>query len=91
VGRLSSPPEDPDHRVVGIAASALIGGEALAVLSGLAPGNAELRGGLQPLESSLLAGFSLVVLALGTGGVLLRWDFHLPSGSRGPSTSHHAE
>jgi len=59
---------------LGLAVALLIGGQALAVATGLASGEAEPAGFSWALVVGSLAGYSLAVIAMGIGGVLLLRD-----------------
>lgn len=68
---------------LGIAVGMLVGGQLLAVLTGLASGEAEPTGWPWALVVASLAAFSLSVVALGAGGILLLTDLFRPRNSPG--------
>ena len=59
---------------LGLAAALLIGGQALAVVTGLASGETEPAGFSWALVVGSLVGYSLAIIAMGIGGVLLLCD-----------------
>jgi len=59
---------------LGLAAALLIGGQALAVVTGLASGETEPAGFSWALVVGSLVGYSLAIIAMGIGGVLLLRD-----------------
>jgi hypothetical protein len=59
---------------LGIAVGLLVGGQALAVVTGLASGEAEPTGAWWALVLALLAAYTLAVIATGVGGALLLRD-----------------
>ncbi|MBL7201178.1 MAG: hypothetical protein ISS56_13650 [Anaerolineae bacterium] len=64
---------------LGVAAGMLIGGQALAVVTGLASGEIEPAGLWWALVVASLAVYSLALVAMGVGGVLLLRDlFQVP-------------
>jgi hypothetical protein len=66
---------------VGIAIGLLVGGQVLAVATGLASGDAEPTGWRLGLVLASLAVYSLSVAATGVGGLLLLRDLYKPLGS----------
>lgn len=64
---------------LGIAAGLLVGGQALAVVTGLASGETEPVGWQWALVVTSLAGYSLAVITAGVGGLLLLRDLFRPS------------
>jgi hypothetical protein len=71
---------------LGIAIGTLVGGQALAVVTGLASGDIEPTGWQWVLVLASLAGYSLALVAIGIGGVLLIRDlFKSPSAPTGPN------
>ncbi len=66
---------------LGAAAGLLVGGQALAVVTGLASGDTEPAGWQWALVLASLAAFSLALVAIGTGGVLLVRDLFSPPAS----------
>ncbi len=58
----------------GIAACLLVGGQALAVITGLASGEIEPTGWQWAIVLASLAGYALALVAMGIGGVLLLRD-----------------
>ncbi len=58
----------------GISVGALVGGQLLAVLTGLASGETAPAGWPWALVLASIAAYSLAALALGVGGILLRAD-----------------
>lgn len=62
-----------------VAAGLLVGSQALAVVSGLASGETEPGGLWWALVLILLAGYSLTLVIIGIGGVLLLRDLFKPS------------
>ncbi len=62
-----------------IAAGLLVGSQALAVVTGLASGRIEPTGLWWVLVLMLLAGYSLTLVAIGVGGILLLRDLFTPS------------
>jgi len=70
---------------LGIAAGLLVGGQVLAVVTGLASGESEPAGWWWALVLASLAVYSLALVVIGVGGVLLLYDlFELP---RSPAES----
>ena len=59
---------------LGLAVALLIGGQALAVVTGLASGETEPAGFSWALVVGSLVGYSLAIIAMGIGGVLLLRD-----------------
>lgn len=59
---------------LGIAVGSLVGGQALAVVTGLASGATEMAGWPWALVLASLAIYSLALVAIGVGGVLLLRD-----------------
>ena len=59
---------------LGLAAALLIGGQALAVVTGLASGETEPAGFSWALVVGSLVGYALAIIAMGLGGVLLLCD-----------------
>ncbi len=65
---------------LGIAVGSLVGGQALAVVTGLASGEMEMAGWPWALVLASLAVYVLALIAIGVGGVLLLRDlFKAPS------------
>jgi len=64
---------------LGIAVGLLVGGQVLAVLTGLASGAAEPAGWWWALVFASLVLYSLALVAMGVGGVLLLRDLFKPS------------
>jgi peptidoglycan/LPS O-acetylase OafA/YrhL len=58
----------------GVAAGLLVAGQAFAVLSGLASGEAEPAGWLLPVAIAVIIVYILALLALAVGGILLLRD-----------------
>jgi len=56
---------------LGIAFVMVVGGQALAVVTGLADGSTEIGGWQWMLVLGSLAGYSLAIVAMGIGGILL--------------------
>jgi len=73
----------------GIAAGMLIGGQGLAVVSGLASGETERVGWLLALVLASLVLYTLALIAMGVGGVLLLRDLFKPSPTPTGSTQVH--
>lgn len=61
---------------LGAALVLLVGGQVLAVVSGLANGDAKPEGMPWVLVIASIAGYTLAVIALGVGGVLLARDLY---------------
>ncbi len=61
---------------LGIAVGLLVGGQALAVVTGLASGETEPAGWWWTLVLTSLAVYSLALVAMGVGGVLLLHDLY---------------
>jgi hypothetical protein len=69
----------------GIAAGLLVGGQLLAVVTGLASGDTEPEGGWWMLVLAAIVLYSLAVIVIGVGGVLLLRDLFRPP--RSPTES----
>jgi len=52
----------------------VLGGQALAVITGLASGETEPTGWPWILVAGAIGGYTLCVVAMGVGGCLLLWD-----------------
>ncbi len=74
---------------LGIAIGLLVGSQALAVITGLASGRIEPSGWQWVLVLMLLAGYSLALVAIGIGGVLLLRDLFKPSPDIDTESSDH--
>jgi hypothetical protein len=61
-----------------VAVGLLVGSQALAVVTGLASGRIEPTGVWWVLVLTLLAGYSLTLIAIGVGGILLLRDLFKP-------------
>jgi hypothetical protein len=71
---------------LGVALGLLAGGQVLAVVTGLASGETEPAGGWWALVLASIAGYSMALVAIGIGGILLLRDlFRAP---RPPGRSH---
>jgi hypothetical protein len=69
---------------LGVAAGSLVGGLALAVAAGFASGDAQPAGWLFALVVGAIAVYSLALVAIAVGGVLLVRDLFRPLHSRSP-------
>ncbi len=63
---------------LGIALALVVGGQAIAVVTGLADGSTEPTGWQWMLVLGSLAGYALAIVAMGVGGVLLLRDVFKP-------------
>ena len=63
---------------LGIALVLVVGGQALAVVTGLADGSTEIGGWQWALVLATLAGYSLAIVAMGVGGILLLRELFTP-------------
>ena len=63
---------------LGLAAGLLVGGQVLAVVTGLASGESEPAGWWWALLLASLVGYSLALVVIGVGGVLLLRDLFKP-------------
>jgi len=79
------------QRLVGwglaVAVGSLVGSQAIAVVSGLAHGETEPGGWQWALVLILLASYSLALIVIGIGGVMLLRDLFKPSPAAGPAPS----
>jgi len=64
---------------LGIAVSLLVGGQALAVVTGLASGDTEPTGWQWALVLASIGTYSLALVVIGVGGVLLVRDLFKPA------------
>ena len=70
---------------IALAAISIVGGQAIASVTGLASGEIEPTGWPWALVTASLAAYTLALVAIGVGGVLLLRDLFRSSGSPAPS------
>ncbi len=66
---------------LGIALVLVVGGQVIATVTGLADGSTEISGWQWALVLGSLAGYSLAIVAMGIGGILLWRDLFMPGQS----------